>query len=239
MDVRLPAGETNVTMVYLSVRVRDQYGCGFEFDVQPASITRDTTTIAMLMDTLQSTSSRSNATNQLNSNALVQALVNGNQNEINQGLVSLSQMLNTMSTDALQTALMNAPNIHATTLSVSSLDRTFPQQFNSSSPVTNTTSALGEYNQQRNQVATVLDYLVVFVSNLAVGGADSIALQSSTLAEVTKSTSALTRDATVRPSLILTRLLVSTRARSLYRHNANDWQAVYSSRRVQPIERRW
>ena len=74
----------------------------------------------------------------------------------------------------------------------------------------NTTLALAEYNQQRNQVATVLDYLMTFVSNLPVGGIDSIALQSSTLAELTKPTSVLTRDATVRASVTLKRSLVST-----------------------------
>ena len=104
-------------MVYLSVRVRDQYGCSFEFDIPPVSITSDTTSIAMLINALQSTSS------QLNSNEIVQLLLNGNQNQVNQVLVSLSQMLNTMSTDALQTALMNAGNISATFFSVSSLDR--------------------------------------------------------------------------------------------------------------------
>ena len=61
----------------------------------------------------------------------------------------------------------------------------------------NTTSVPTDYNQQRNQVALVLDYLMPFVSNLAVGGIDSITLQSSTLAELTRSTSALTRDAMV------------------------------------------
>ena len=124
MDVRLPAGGgSNSTMVYLSVRVRDQYGCSIEFDMSPVSITRDTTIITMLMDALQSSSSYSDATHQLTSNEIVQLLVNGNQNEVNQLLVSLSQMLNSMSTDALQTALMNAANISVTVLSVSSLDR--------------------------------------------------------------------------------------------------------------------
>ena len=104
-------------MVYLSVRVRDQYGCSFEFDIPPVSITRDTTSVAMLINALQSTSS------QLNSIEMVQLLLNGNQNEVNQVLVSLSQMLNTMSTDALQTALTSTANIPATALSVSSLDR--------------------------------------------------------------------------------------------------------------------
>ena len=122
MSVRLPAGGSNVTLVNLSVRVRDQYGCSFALDMPPVSITRDTTIIAMLVNTLQSVSSQSNAISQLNANELVQLLVNGNQNEMNQVLVSISQMLNTINNDALQTTLMSAASIPATTLSVSSLD---------------------------------------------------------------------------------------------------------------------
>ena len=68
----------------------------------------------------------------------------------------------------------------------------------------NTTSALAEYERQRNQVAAVLDYLMTFVPNLPIAGIDSITLQSSTLAELTKSTSALTRDATVRDCFVQT-----------------------------------
>ena len=188
MDVRLPIDDdSDSTLVYLSMRVRDPYGCSFEYDMPPVSIKRDTTIIEMLIGALQSTSSHSDATHQLNSNEIVQLLVNGNQNDMNQALVSLSQLLNTMSTRAL----MSAANVSAITLSVSSLDHTFISQS------MNTTSVPTDYNQQRNQVAMVLDYLMPFVSNLSVGGIDSITLQSSTLAELTRSTSALTRDAMV------------------------------------------
>ena len=112
--VRLPAGDSIFTMVHLSVRVRDQFGCSFEFDMSPVSITPDTTSIAMLINALQSTSSHSDA--------LVQTLVNGNQNEMNQALMSFSRTLNTMSIDALRTTLMSAANIPVTALSASSLD---------------------------------------------------------------------------------------------------------------------
>ena len=72
----------------------------------PVRITSDTTAIAMLINALQSTSSHSDATNQLSSNEIVQILLNGNENEVNQALVSLSRTLNAMSNDALQIALM-------------------------------------------------------------------------------------------------------------------------------------
>ena len=198
MDVQLPAGgDSNSTMLHLSVRVRDEYGCSFEFEMPTVLIARDTTTLVMLINALQSVSSQSNA--------LAQALADGNQNEVNQLLASLSQMLNTMNNDALQTALIVGENIPATTLFVSSLDLFFsPPPTNASSSTVNTTSALAEYERQRNQVASVLDYLMTFVSNLPIDGIGSITLQSSTLAELTKPTSALTRDATVRIPLTLT-----------------------------------
>ena len=222
LSVRLPAGDSNVTMVYLSVRVRDQYGCSFEFDIPPVSIARDTTSIAMLINALQSASSHPNATSQLNSIEIVQLLLNGNQNQVNQVLVSLSQMLNTMSNDALQTALLNAENIPATALSVSSLDLVSPPRpTNASSSTGNTTAALAEYERQRNQMATVLDYLMTFVSNMPVTGANSIALQSSTLAELTKSTSHLSRDATVGVLLPFpNRTSLTLQTRSPHRHAA-------------------
>ena len=106
LNVRLPAGEPNSTLIYLSVRVRDQYGCSSEFDILPVRITSDTTTIGMLINALQSTSSHSDATNQLSSNEIVQILSNGDENGVNQALVSLSRTLNAMSNDALEIALM-------------------------------------------------------------------------------------------------------------------------------------
>ena len=69
----------------------------------------------------------------------------------------------------------------------------------------------------------MLDYLMPFVSNLSVSGIDSITLQSATLAELTKSTSALTRDAMVRYVLsLLKRSAFATRTRSLHRHIAKN-----------------
>ena len=119
MSVRLSAGDaSNSTLVYLSMRVRDPYGCSFEYDMAPVSISRDTTIIKTLVDALQSTSSHSDATHQLHANEIVQILVNGNQNELNQALVSLSQLLNTISTNALA----SMANISVTALTVSSLD---------------------------------------------------------------------------------------------------------------------
>ena len=114
MEVRLSAGDdSNSTLVSLSMRVRDPYGCSFEYDMPPVPISRDTTIVKLLVDALQSTPS------QLHSNEIVQLLVNGNQNEVNQALVSLSQLLNAMSTSAMT----SAANISVTALTVSSLDR--------------------------------------------------------------------------------------------------------------------
>ena len=88
-----------------------------------------------------------------------------------------------------------------------SAQQAFLEQVNTSSSNTNTTAAVAEYNRQRNQMATVLDYLMTFVSDLSGIGMDRITLQSSTLAQLTRSTSALTRDATVRAVVTVKRVL--------------------------------
>lgn len=112
LSVRLPAGDPNSMLIYLSVRVRDQYGCSFEFAMPPVSVTSDSTAIDMLINALQSTSSHSAAADQLSSNEILQILANGNGNEVNQVLVSLSQTLNAMNNDALQIPLMGEWDVY-------------------------------------------------------------------------------------------------------------------------------
>ncbi len=58
-------------------------------------------------------------------------------------------------------------------------------------------SIFAEYKKQLNIYANVRDYLMIFVTNLAITTADSIKLQASTLAQLTEATNQLTRTATV------------------------------------------
>ncbi len=57
---------------------------------------------------------------------------------------------------------------------------------------------MNEYNKELNSQANVRDYLITFITNLAITTSNSIKLQSSSLAEFTQSTNQLTRAALVR-----------------------------------------
>ncbi len=59
-------------------------------------------------------------------------------------------------------------------------------------------SALIEYNEELNSQANVRDYLMTFTNNLLITTANSINLQSSSLAQLTQATNQLTRAALVK-----------------------------------------
>jgi hypothetical protein len=59
-------------------------------------------------------------------------------------------------------------------------------------------SALNEFNKEINSYANVQEYLITYTQNLAITTSSSIQLQSSTLAQLTKSTNQLTRTTLVR-----------------------------------------
>ncbi len=64
-------------------------------------------------------------------------------------------------------------------------------------------SALIEYNEELNSQANVRDYLMTFTNNLLITTANSINLQSSSLAQLTQATNQLTRAALVKSRRIL------------------------------------
>jgi hypothetical protein len=64
-------------------------------------------------------------------------------------------------------------------------------------------SALIEYNVELNSQANVRDYLMTFTNNLLITTANSINLQSSSLAQLTQATNQLTRAALVKSRRIL------------------------------------
>jgi len=59
-------------------------------------------------------------------------------------------------------------------------------------------SALDEYNKELNVQANVLEYLITFTTKLAITTPNSIKLQASSLAQLTKSANQLTRTTLVR-----------------------------------------
>ena len=102
MQVRLPAGQANTSLLQLFVVIRDAMDCVAEANVLSAVVRRDSSAIDEFVSAVQALSSLA-STNALNRLPLVQALYSGNQNAIGQVLSSLSQQFNGISTQALQT----------------------------------------------------------------------------------------------------------------------------------------
>jgi hypothetical protein len=63
-------------------------------------------------------------------------------------------------------------------------------------------TALDEFNKELNSYANVREYLMTFTTNMAIMTANSIKLQSSSLAQLTKATNQLTRNSLVNFNLV-------------------------------------
>jgi hypothetical protein len=99
MQVRLPPAQTNKSVLHLFVVIRDGMDCVAVANALSVVVRIDSNAIDQFVSTAQPSAS----SNALNSLPLVQALYSGNQNAIGQVLSSLSQQLNGISTQALQT----------------------------------------------------------------------------------------------------------------------------------------
>ena len=102
MQVRLPAGQANTSVLQLFVVIRDAMDCVAQANVLSVVVRTDSSAIDEFVSGVQAVSSLA-STNALNRLPLVQALYSGNQNAIGQVLNSLSQQFNGISTQALQT----------------------------------------------------------------------------------------------------------------------------------------
>jgi hypothetical protein len=99
IQVRLPAGTDNQSLVYLVGFVRDPFDCVTEFNLSSVVVISDSTEITNLVDSLQN--SRSGIT----TNPLVQILASGNQNTIGQVISSLSRAFNKINDQTVKTAV--------------------------------------------------------------------------------------------------------------------------------------
>ena len=99
MQVRLPAGQANTSVLQLFVVIRDAMDCVAQANVLSAVVRTDSSAIDEFISTVQALT----PTDALNRLPLVQALYSGNQNAIGQVLSSLSQQLNGISTQSLRT----------------------------------------------------------------------------------------------------------------------------------------
>ena len=98
-DVLLPVADDNTSSLRLSIVIRDRLECVVELNITAVSVIADTSAIADLITTLQTSPSA------LTDNPLTQLLSNGNQNTVSQIITSVSQQINRDSATALDNAI--------------------------------------------------------------------------------------------------------------------------------------
>ena len=98
-QVLLPPGDDQTSEVHLLVNIRDQLDCITEYNMSSVTVVSDSAAIDDLIHHIGSSS------NNLASNSIVRLLVSKNQNTVGQLLTSLSQYLNKMNNENLDTAV--------------------------------------------------------------------------------------------------------------------------------------
>jgi hypothetical protein len=104
IEIRLPSGDDNTSLVNLIVYIRDTLGCITEYNMTSVTVVPDTVAINDFIDSLQT------STNAANSNPIVQILTGGNQNVIGQVITALSQVFNKMNMESLNNAISSKSN---------------------------------------------------------------------------------------------------------------------------------
>ena len=114
----------------------------------------------------------------------------GNQNSINQLIIQICQELNQKNNELIDQAVQNG--IPLSNISISSLDDQSPSP-SSSTKTTMKQSALLEFTRQLNFYAKLREDLTIELIQLPITTLNTIKLQASTLAQLTKATNQLTR----------------------------------------------
>ena len=98
-QLRLPAGNDNASSLHIIASIRDMLDGFTEFQMQSLVVMLDSTAIDALINVLQPPS------NGATTNGIIQLLAGGNQNTVGQAITSLSQVLNEMNNQNMQTAV--------------------------------------------------------------------------------------------------------------------------------------
>jgi hypothetical protein len=104
-EIRMPVNDLNVSLIQLMVYVRDVFDSITVLNLPSISIVPDIDSIASLMTAIKSTLATTNYSNMMTSNPLVPILYGGNQNDVCQVLTSVSQVLNILAQQNLQSAI--------------------------------------------------------------------------------------------------------------------------------------
>jgi hypothetical protein len=115
-DVRLPSGDdANSSVLYLTVVVRDTADCVTEVNITSVTVTADSASIDALVSVFHTPNSS------LTALPVMQLLSSGNQNIVGQLLTSLSQQLNELNIESLDTAVVSKDHPHPNASSFSHL----------------------------------------------------------------------------------------------------------------------
>ncbi|CAF3507643.1 unnamed protein product [Rotaria sordida] len=184
----LPIGDPNANYaLQLTAEIRDVYGAINSYNFSTLTVIPDNGSLTSFIELTQQSSTQSRA-----NNPIERLLYAGDQNTASQLVLSLSQTLNSISSNIRENAALG--NIPAQNLYVAGLSASA-----SSYPTTNTSAdtseAIASYTAALNAEANVRDYAIRFINNLPITTIDSVKLQASTMNHLTTATSALTRQA--------------------------------------------
>ena len=101
-EMRLVASDANLSLVHISVQIRDSLSCVTEYNLSSSvQVVPDSENIASLVDSLTQSSDGSGTTN----NAISRMLASGNPNTVGQVITSLSREFNRINSEAAENAI--------------------------------------------------------------------------------------------------------------------------------------
>ena len=100
IEVRLPVGNGNQSLIHIIASIRDKRDCVKEFNLPSVIVTMgDPEELANLIENIQ------NSNNEMNNNPFIRILSSGNQNRVGQIISSLSQQFNQINSQSQQNAI--------------------------------------------------------------------------------------------------------------------------------------
>jgi hypothetical protein len=104
LQVRMPMGDLNSTLLQLLVHVRDLNDYMTEWNMHPISVIPDMESVNTLITVIQGIVNNTENSSSITLNPFINILYGGNQNDICQWLISLSRILNMMASEYLRIA---------------------------------------------------------------------------------------------------------------------------------------
>ena len=107
IEVRLPVGNGNQSLIHIIASIRDKRDCVKEFNLSSVIVTiGDSQELTNLIENIQ------NSNNEMNNNPFIRILSSGNQNQVDQIIRSLSQQFNQINSQSQQNAIESQFILH-------------------------------------------------------------------------------------------------------------------------------